>query len=198
MTEQVTNIEIVGEPTMNPAVCRFNVNRTLHENGSIHCTSVEQAAGSPLLERLFAIAGVGEVLVFGRSVTVAKRNDEDWREFGKAIGAAIRSAIAEGDPLISPEWNRRSPSEEAIRERVQRVFDEEINPSLSSHGGHVAIADVKGTSVYLIMQGGCQGCASADITLKGGIERAIRRNVPEVTDIFDVTDHAAGLDPYYK
>lgn len=42
---------------------------------------------------------------------------------------------------------------------------------------------------------GCQGCASAVITFKGGIERGIRKYVPEVTDIFDVTDHAAGIDP---
>ncbi|MBI4607982.1 MAG: NifU family protein, partial [Candidatus Rokubacteria bacterium] len=51
--------------------------------------------------------------------------------------------------------------------------------------------------VYIRMSGGCQGCGMADVTLKQGIERLIFEEAPEVTEILDVTDHAAGANPYY-
>ena len=43
----------------------------------------------------------------------------------------------------------------------------------------------------------CQGCAAVDVTLKHGVEAAIRAAVPQVTAIVDATDHAAGTNPYY-
>jgi Fe/S biogenesis protein NfuA len=47
------------------------------------------------------------------------------------------------------------------------------------------------------MGGGCQGCGAADVTLKMGIERMIREEIPEVEEVLDTTDHAAGNNPYY-
>ena len=47
------------------------------------------------------------------------------------------------------------------------------------------------------MGGGCQGCGMASVTLKGGVEKAIRQYVPEVKEIFDTTDHASGKNPFY-
>jgi Fe-S cluster biogenesis protein NfuA len=60
----------------------------------------------------------------------------------------------------------------------------------------VSLIDVKENMVYLQMGGGCQGCGMADVTLKQGIEMMIREEVPEIVDIIDVTDHAAGQNPY--
>lgn len=61
----------------------------------------------------------------------------------------------------------------------------------------VSLADVKDNMVYLQMGGGCQGCGMADVTLKQGIEMMISEEVPELVDIIDVTDHAAGQNPYF-
>ena len=47
------------------------------------------------------------------------------------------------------------------------------------------------------MGGGCQGCGAADITLKSGIERLIKEELPEVVEVLDTTDHGAGANPYY-
>jgi Fe-S cluster biogenesis protein NfuA len=48
------------------------------------------------------------------------------------------------------------------------------------------------------MSGGCQGCASSQVTLRQGFERMVRRVVPEVVEIIDVTDHAGGQAPFYR
>lgn len=88
--------------------------------------------------------------------------------------------------------------ETEIRSKVQNLLDTMINPAIAAHGGWVQLLDVKENIVYLQMGGGCQGCGAADITLKQGIERLIREEVPEVAEILDVTDHAAGTNPYYS
>lgn len=191
-------IQITGEPTMDPNVCRFSVNQPIYASGAVKCKSADDAKGSPLLEQLFAIDGITEVVVLGNSLTIAKSSEEEWPVIGKQIGKAIRSTLSADEPPIDPDLNKKSTSEEGIREKVQELFDTQINPAIASHGGHVQLVDVQGTSIHLIMGGGCQGCASAQMTLRQGIERAIREHIPEVSEVVDVTDHAAGANPYYQ
>jgi Fe/S biogenesis protein NfuA len=84
-----------------------------------------------------------------------------------------------------------------LADRVQRVIDEVINPGIAAHGGFVELVDVSDDTLYLRMGGGCQGCAASAATLRQGIERMVRQEVPEIENIVDVTDHAAGVNPYY-
>lgn len=86
----------------------------------------------------------------------------------------------------------------SLLDRVQHVLDEKINPAVSGHGGRVSLIDLKEKTVYLQLEGGCQGCGMADVTLKQGIEVMIKESVPEIEEIYDVTDHANGKNPYYR
>lgn len=85
-----------------------------------------------------------------------------------------------------------------VVERIQQVLEEQINPAVASHGGSVALIDVKENVVYVELGGGCQGCGMANVTLKQGIEVAIKEAVPEITAVLDVTEHADGTNPYYQ
>jgi Fe/S biogenesis protein NfuA len=84
-----------------------------------------------------------------------------------------------------------------LMEKVQEVIDELINPQIAMHGGAVEVVDVADDTVYVRMSGGCQGCAASAATLRQGVERMIREEVPEVREIVDLTDHNAGVNPYY-
>ena len=84
-----------------------------------------------------------------------------------------------------------------LKTRVQDLIDTMINPAVAGHGGYVELIDVQESRVYLQMGGGCQGCGAADITLKSGIERLIKEELPEITEVLDTTDHASGANPYY-
>lgn len=88
--------------------------------------------------------------------------------------------------------------EDPIAERVHRVIQEQINPGVAAHGGNVQLLDVKDGTVFLRLGGGCQGCGQADTTVKEGIQTAICQAVPEVHTVLDVTDHAAGTNPYFQ
>jgi Fe-S cluster biogenesis protein NfuA len=116
----------------------------------------------------------------------------------KEVGAAIRSVLQSGKPPVSTEITSSIPPAEEIGRRIQELFDTEINPAIAAHGGQVELIDVKGNEVFIRLGGGCQGCGMASVTLKNGIEKAIRAAVPEVGAIMDTTDHASGRNPYYQ
>lgn len=122
-------------------------------------------------------------------------------------GATIDWADAEGGFRVeTPRPNRpAAPSAPAgsggawgpLADKVQTVFDTLINPRIASHGGAVELVDVAEDVIYVRMTGGCQGCAASALTLRQGIERMVREEIPEVRDIVDLTDHEAGVNPYY-
>ena len=194
MTQE--NVAITGEP-ITDAMCRFTVDQPVYPEKSFYFGSKEQAEGSALAERLLAIEGVKGVQVSHNQVTVRKVGMDDWPVVGKQVGAAIRAFLATNEPVVSDELRQKIPPSDKIRESVQQVLDTEINPSVAEHGGMVKLIDVKENVVYIQMGGGCQGCGQADVTLKYGIETAIRAAIDGVGDILDVTDHAAGRNPYY-
>jgi Fe/S biogenesis protein NfuA len=97
-------------------------------------------------------------------------------------------------PPAEPWW----PGDDApIAERVAAVLEHDINPAIAGHGGWAQLVAVDGNVVQLSLGGGCQGCGMAQVTLRHGIELGLRRWVPEIAEVVDVTDHAAGDHPYY-
>lgn len=185
--------EILSENT-----CQLTVDRPVYPGGSVYFTNKDKAKGSPLAEALFEIESVVGILVSENIVKVTKAGYVDWMPVTKQIGGIIRAQLQSGVPAISETINANLPSEEVIREKIQELLETEINPAVGEHGGVVNLVDVKGNRVFLQLGGGCQGCGMADVTLKQGIEQTIRRLVPEVGEILDVTDHAGGRNPYYS
>jgi len=106
--------------------------------------------------------------------------------------------------LIGSEFKVEAPlrkldtPEGRIAAKVQQILDEKINPSLATHGGGAVLIDFKDSIVFLEMTGGCQGCSMAGATMKEGIEKSIRESVPEVQEVWDVTKHANGRNPYFQ
>jgi len=82
--------------------------------------------------------------------------------------------------------------------RVVSVLEEQVNPSIASHGGRADLVAVEDLSVYLRLSGGCQGCGMAKATLSQGIEVILREAIPEIASVVDITDHADGTNPYYQ
>jgi Fe/S biogenesis protein NfuA len=61
----------------------------------------------------------------------------------------------------------------------------------------VELVDVTDDTIYVRMSGGCQGCSASAATLRMGVERMVKEEVPEVREVVDLTDHDAGANPYY-
>lgn len=189
-------IRILADPqTMNS--CRFTVDRPVYPNASYYFGDRTLAESSPLAKRLFDIPGVSSVLIGHDQVTVNKGDEEPWQVIGRQVGATIREHIQSGEEAVSESLQASIPPEDEIRAKVEQILENEINPAVASHGGVIRLIDVQKNNLVIQMGGGCQGCASASVTLKQGVETAIRKAVPEVGAILDATDHAAGENPYY-
>ena len=85
-----------------------------------------------------------------------------------------------------------------LAEAARAVFDAEINPAIAAHRGRVAVAGVAGGWIRIRLEGGCQGCSLAEVTLRQGIEPVLRARLPEMTGLADVTEHEAGTAPFFS
>ncbi len=74
-----------------------------------------------------------------------------------------------------------------MQEKVQQVLDK-IRPSLLMHGGSVELVGVKDGVVKVNLTGACRGCAMSTMTLKMGIERILKSEVPEVKEVVAVEE----------
>jgi len=95
------------------------------------------------------------------------------------------------NPQAEVKWD------DPLAQKVQKVIDERIAPSLAGHGGWVELLGIEGDAAMIQFGGGCQGCGMSQVTLKEGIENAILQEVPEIKRVLDDTDHDSGSNPYY-
>lgn len=201
----VSQIQITAEPTDHTR-CRFVVSQPVYPDGVRRFTSAADAQASPLARAIFALPalGVTEVIAAGEVVTVVKDSPAPWTAVGRLVGQAIRAAFAGGAPVPAPTSLTpgaspgSGPSDDQLYDRVAGLFDEQVNPMVARHGGRVELIDVQDATVLVRMGGGCQGCGMADVTLRQGIEGLLARFLPEVKGVVDITDHAAGANPYFQ
>ena len=144
----------------------------------------EKESGDQVYEQ-----GGFEVVVPQSSVDLLQGATVDWVESMQGSGFKVEN------PNIVPIGE--GLAEGPLADRVKQVIEMQVNPAIASHGGSVTLVEVREDVVYLEMMGGCQGCGMAAVTLAQGIRRIIMENVPDVRDIVDVTNHDAGVNPYY-
>ena len=282
---------IQTEATPNPATLKFLPGERVMREGTANFPTREDAARSPLANRLYEIDGVVGVIFGADFITVTKADDQDWAWLKPPILGAIMAHFTSGQPVMKDaragngggsegdDFEAQEPVSDApqelidqvrelIEERlhptiqgaggyielhsfvggtvnlrlqgaahgmlsqveavlrhyvpeiekvqdvmdampkpgldteegrtIRRLLDERINPQVASHGGHIALVDVQDDTVYIRLEGGCQGCGMADVTLKQGVATEIQAVVPTISSVLDVTDHAGGTNPYYQ
>ena len=88
--------------------------------------------------------------------------------------------VQSGMRVVSP--HELPTKEERMRDRVESVINR-IRPAVQMDGGDIELVDVTDGVVKLRLVGSCHGCPSSMMTLRAGIERAIRAEVPEITGV---------------
>ena len=93
-----------------------------------------------------------------------------------------------------PRVDENSP----LEDRVNYVLYNEINPALAAHGGEVSLVEItEDKFAVLEFGGGCQGCSAVDQTLKGGVEKTLLEQLPQLAGVRDTTDHSDTSQAYY-
>jgi Fe-S cluster biogenesis protein NfuA len=74
-----------------------------------------------------------------------------------------------------------------MKEKVQQVI-EEIRPNLQADGGDIELVDVTDDGIVKVrLRGACSGCPGAAMTLKMGVESLLKKRIPEVKGVQNVT-----------
>ena len=72
-----------------------------------------------------------------------------------------------------------------MREKIEAALNQ-IRPRLMADGGNVQLVDVNEGKVTLRLTGACGGCPMATMTLRQGIERVIKEQVPEIKEVIAI------------
>ena len=72
-----------------------------------------------------------------------------------------------------------------MRDLVEKALAK-IRPMLERDGGSVELVEIEGTVVKVRLTGACHGCPMSQMTLKAGVERIVKQDVPEVTAVVAV------------
>jgi len=113
------------------------------------------------------------------------------------IEAQLRAAVP-GVTAVRLAAAGPAPEAGDLAEAARAVLDAEINPAIAAHRGRVTVAGVAGGWIRVRLEGGCQGCSLAEVTIRQGIEPLLRARLPGLTGVTDVTDHEAGTDPFFS
>ena len=186
------------------------------------------AGRSPLADKIFDLENITRVTFGTEDIQVTKTDDAEWHTLRPQILASIMEHFMAGLPVIndtekpsevSPDQTEELSGtaleiQEIVNTRIDledrpglqtdegkailELLDSQINPQVAGHGGHISLIDVKDNTAFVRLEGGCQGCSASSATLRQGVELEIKKLVPTIAQVVDVTDHSAGANPYYS
>ncbi len=179
---------IQTEATPNPATLKFLPGRLVLEDGTAEFRDADEAAGSPLAQRLFAVNGVSGVFLGSDFVTVTKAGGE-WQHLKPAVLGAIMEHFLSGAPTLQADAPEETGEEffdgddGEIVETIKELLETRVRPAVARDGGDITFRGYRDGVVFLNMRGSCAGCPSSTATLKHGIENLLRHFVPEVREV---------------
>jgi Fe-S cluster biogenesis protein NfuA len=181
---------IQTEATPNPATMKFLPERTVLETGTLDIRNRDDAAQSPLAERLFDIGGVSGVF-FGCDFIAVTKDGSEWPQLKPMILGAIMEHYMSGAPLL----NAAAAGEDESRDEffdsadtetvatIKELIETRVRPAVANDGGDITFRGFKDGIVYLNMKGACAGCPSSTATLRHGIQNLLRHFIPDVVEV---------------
>ena len=182
---------IQTEATPNPATLKFLPGKPVLDTGTLDMRSRDDAAKSPLAERLFGIDGVDGVFFGSDFITVSKAAGE-WPQLKPAILGAIMEHFMSGAPLLrsgetsgtaDDENEFFAPEDADTVATIKDLIETRVRPAVANDGGDITFRGFKDGIVFLHMKGACSGCPSSTATLRHGIQNLLKHYVPDVVEV---------------
>lgn len=180
---------IQTEATPNPATLKFLPGKTVLEHDVAEFRSSQEAAASPLAERLFDINGV-ESVFFGSDFITITKGDTEWQTIKPAVLGAIMEHYMSGAPVLNTTTQEADTTHEEFDEAdaqivsaIKDLLESHVRPAVAADGGDIIFQGYRDGVVFLHMRGACAGCPSSTITLKHGIENLLRHFIPDIQEV---------------
>ena len=180
---------IQTEATPNPATLKFLPGRAvLESSGTLDLRAPEQAAQSPLAERLFNITGVSGVF-FGSDFITVTKTDGEWQHLRPAVLGVVTEFFLSGAPLLEGGADAVGtgeffdPKDAETVEAIKELIETRVRPAVAGDGGDIIFKGFRDGVVYLKMKGACSGCPSSTATLRHGIQNLLKHFLPDVQTV---------------
>jgi Fe-S cluster biogenesis protein NfuA len=181
---------IQTEPTPNPATLKFIPGKTVLGAGTVDFRGKDEAATSPLAQRLFGVDGVTGVFLGSDFISVTKGEADEWQHIKPAILGAIMEHYMSGAPVIADgetaeeeTEEQYDPADEDTVKTIKELLDTRVRPAVANDGGDITFHGFRDGVVYLHMRGACAGCPSSTATLRHGIENLLKHFCPDVQEV---------------
>lgn len=184
---------IQTENTPNPATIKFIPGAPVMESGVREFANAQEAAVSPLAQRLFEIIGVQTVFFGSDFISVTKTDAADWQLLKAPILGGIMQHFSMKTPLFYEGGNVQAEANDdlldEISKQIKELIEKRVRPAVAMDGGDITFENFDKGIVYLRLSGACSGCPSSTVTLKNGVENMLRHYVPEVLEVRQVMDY---------
>lgn len=182
----MNNINIYLEANPNPNSLKFVTDKMLVDDGVIKdYPDIESANDSPIAKALFEFDYIERVFIMSNFITITKNNQVHWDAIKLELRNFIKKYLEEGKKVIeiTNTKKRSDVPENEIDKKIIEVLDEYIKPAVEQDGGAIKFESFNNGTVKVSLQGACSGCPSSMITLKSGIEKLLKRFIPEVNEV---------------
>ncbi|MDD4555891.1 MAG: NifU family protein [Alphaproteobacteria bacterium] len=170
----IIETQLVEENVMN-----FFSPAKLTNGETIEAIDAKSIRKSPLAETLFDIGGINTILITPEMISITKEPTTSWEE----IKAIILSEIMEYIATQKPTTFQETSSDENTIKQIQGLISARIRPAIQHDGGDIEFVKFENKIVYVKLKGNCVGCAYAMVTLKEGVEKLLKRYIPEVQEV---------------
>jgi len=182
----MSNVNIYVEANPNPNSLKFVADRMLLSNNEIKdYPNAKSAVESPIAMALFEFKYIERVFIMSNFITITKNDLVDWDEVKLELRNFIKKFIEEEGKIISTSINKKEESKSLndIDKKIIQILEEYIKPAVEQDGGAIQFESFEKGTVKVALQGACSGCPSSMITLKSGIEKLLKRFIPEVKEV---------------
>tara|TARA_B100001758_G_scaffold41028_1_gene32189 strand:- start:770 stop:1363 length:594 start_codon:yes stop_codon:yes gene_type:complete len=184
--KKMNNINIYLEANPNPNSLKFVTDKMLVDEGIVKdYPDIDSATDSPIAKKLFEFDYVDRVFIMSNFITITKNNQIHWDNIKLELRNFIKKYIEDGKKIVElkPQKKKKFSSNKKIDKKIIEILDEYIKPAVEQDGGAIQFESFNKGKVKVSLQGACSGCPSSMITLKSGIEKLLKRFVPEVEEV---------------
>ena len=172
-------LQVGARETPNPDGRLYEIDRVLHQGRPAFFQRTD-AAPPKLVRDLFALEAVRSVLLREHTLTIEREPANPWASIDRHVDAALRAHILRGAPIV--DGDRTALREDPLEAEVVRVLEAEVLPGVHRDGGDIVLLRVREGVAYVSLRGACASCPASVLTLKGAVERTLKRAFPQDID----------------